>query len=123
MDADDEPLLGCELIRIGLETYSIELQFDRFVLEVGAPFHLTRPGYAALDFRPVEKQGHVNALWCLIAATIDSVAWPTDAVEKAEIRIRFSSGAEISIPPAGFPRGTLRGKGVHESGALIFEDF
>lgn len=120
---DDEPLLGCELIRIHLETYSIEFEFSGWTLAVGGRFQLARPAQRTLEFFPPDHEGDLTALWHLIAEKIEAVLWPANPADNGEIRIRLSSGSEIIIPPGDFPRGTLHGHQLHPSGGLIIEDF
>lgn len=109
-------LLGKELIRIGLETYSVEFNFEDWTIEIGAEFCLKKSGRTLTVFHPEDQQGEVAALWPLIGSKIKNIDW-SDPIE-----ILFSNNISIEIPPdPNHNRGTVKGPLVGTG--MVFENF
>lgn len=109
-----EPLLGDELVRIVLETYGVELRFQRTNFQIWTRFLLRADGVVAtLD--PEVRAGDLSPLWNLIGKTISDVQW------KDAICLTFDGGTMLEIPSTpGHPRGALLGG---DDGVYGYEEF
>ena len=115
---DREPLVGEELIRLSLEAFHVQLQFENTVLQIGVAFRVSRGVGDAVRIDPVTHDGDVGRLWSLIGERGHSVTWAD------EIEIAFTNGARLVIPAAvdnAPTRGTLMGRGAN--GENMVEDF
>ena len=111
----DEYLVGEELIRVGLETYEVHLEFNKTVLHFWVEFWVRTGDGVATSIEPSNRRGDLVPLWNLIGATVKQCEW-TD-----RILIVFSDGAEIEMPPhEGVPRGAALEKDRVE---YVFEEF
>lgn len=118
-----DPLLGCELIRIGFEVNTVRIEFDRYAIEVGVPFLVAVAGRSEIFIDPHEKQGEVQILWRLIGQKIVDVIWDEANRSSEQICITLTDGTRVTVPPGAFPRGTICGKRQRSDGAFEIEDF
>jgi hypothetical protein len=104
-----------------IATYTVELHFQRDVLQIGGPFTLSRHGHADEQFEPEKQIGAVQALWPLIGRLVTSAHWGPDW--GGTVELAFGDAALIRILPvaAGF-RGTIHGK-FPSPGTLQIQDF
>ena len=121
MSSTAEPFMGDELISIVMTTYTVELHFQRDVLQIGGHFTLSRPGHADEHFEPEKQLGAVHALWPLIGRSVASTTWGPEWGDTVELV--FDNAALIRILPVseGF-RGTILG-GFPPPGSLQIQDF
>jgi len=113
--ATPDPLIGAELIRIGLETDSVELRFENVVLQIWGSFVLRTNDQTVVHIDPSNQEGNVAHLWRLIGRKVGSVS-----IDEA-ITLVFDSGPTIEIPPSpGRPRGAWLGG---DDKTYIFEEF
>jgi hypothetical protein len=113
-----EPMQDEELIRLSLEAFHIQLQFENTALQIGVPFWVSGDSGEAIRIDPVTHQGDVGPLWSLIGERVRSITWAD------EIEIAFTGGARLRIPAAvdKVPtRGTLMGRGANDENMV--EDF
>jgi hypothetical protein len=61
-----EPMVGEELIRLSLEAFHVQLQFENMVLEIGVAFRVNGGVGDAVRIDPVTHDGDVGPLWSLI---------------------------------------------------------
>jgi len=121
MSTTAKPFVGDELISVVIATCTIELHFQRDVLQIGGHFTLSRSGQADEQFEPEKQFGAVQALWPLIGRLVTSTHWGPDWGNTVELV--FSDAALIRILPVstGF-RGTILGK-FPPLGSLQIQDF
>lgn len=99
MTQTDDPLVGDELVRVSLETYEVDLKFQRHTLEIGSEFTVVSGSlHAKID--PRSHMGNISAVWSLVGTTVQSVEWDQ------ALTIRFSDGSMLVVSPT---RGQLRG--------------
>ena len=113
-----EPMQDRELIRLSLEAFHVQLQFENTVLEIGVEFWVSGGSGAAVCINPVTHRGDVGALWSLIGERARTASWAD------EIEIEFANGARVRIPAAtghAPTRGTLMGRGANDENMV--EDF
>ena len=105
MTPTDDPLVGDEVVRVSLETFEVDLRFQRSTLEIGCEFTIVS-GSQREKIDPESHTGNIFALWNLIGTTVQSVEWDE------ALSIRFSNGSMIQIPPTpGRQRGAILGPG------------
>lgn len=116
-----EPFVGDELISVVMATCTVELRFERDVLQIGGHFTLFRPGHADEQFEPEKQLGAVQTRWRLIGQLVTSAHWGPDWGDT--VALVFGDAAMIRILPVliGF-RGTILGK-FAPPGSLQIEDF
>jgi hypothetical protein len=121
MNPNAEPFVGDELISVVVSTYTVELHFQRDVIQIGGHFTLSRPGHADEQFEPEKQLGALQTLWPLIGRVVASTHWGPDWGDTVELV--FDNAALIRILPVseGF-RGTIHGK-FPPPGSLQIQDF
>lgn len=121
MNTIAEPFVGDELISVVIATYTIELHFQRDVLQIGGHFTLSRQGHAVEQFEPEKQFGAVQALWPFIGRVVTSTHWGPDWGNTVELVFDDAALIRILSVSTGF-RGTILGK-FPPPGKLQVQDF
>jgi len=109
---------GDELIRITLETYSLNIEFVSGTIEIEAPFLLTDAAGKTHELYPRTHDGNLRPLWDLIGENLREVALGMTAADT--LIFRFQNDAIIAIPPHQERRGLIKGA---VGDKLIMEDY
>jgi hypothetical protein len=110
-----DPLIGEELIRIGLERHGVELRFEKTVLQIWNSFGLRAKDQTVVHIDPSNQDGNLSHLWRLIGRKVESVS-----IDEA-IALAFDGGSRLEIPPnPGHARGAWLGG---DDKTYIFEEF
>ncbi|MER8421158.1 hypothetical protein NKI95_22480 [Mesorhizobium sp. M0306] len=92
--------IGNELIRVLLESDSVDLKFIDVTVELWTLFKVAHDGGAGVWINPDNRNGDVSTIWSLVGTRLVEVAL------EDTVRIRFDNGSEIMVPP-GNRRGAV----------------
>jgi len=93
---EPDPLIGEEIIRISLESSTVDIHLEKSQVQIGSSFLVRRVGHDNCRISPQSKAGEVSALWPSLGSRIVSVVWGRDLV------LTLDDGNGIVVPPSSY---------------------